>query len=118
MLFVSDRLLFCSDTLISLSVGNTGGIFTRPVDADPTTRTPAGEFNVSVTSGSGASISAELLGESNENALGSAHVAEPVHVLVPDHLVADEFRAVLAQAAEDLIDVVCCSPAATTPPPP
>jgi hypothetical protein len=45
-----DTVLFFSDTLISLSVGNTGEILARPVDGDPTTHPPAGEFYLSVTS--------------------------------------------------------------------
>jgi hypothetical protein len=44
-LFFSDTF---SDTLISLSVGNTGRIFTRPVDVDPTTGRRVGEFHLSV----------------------------------------------------------------------
>lgn len=49
--------------------------------------------------------SAELLGQSDDDALGSADVAEPVAVLVLCQL-ADEFGAVSAQAGKGVLDVV------------
>ena len=58
--------------------------------------------------GAGARISAELLGQADEDSFGPTHVAEPVRVFVSHHIVADELRAVIAQAAEGLIDIVDC----------
>ena len=49
--------------------------------------------------------SAELLGQSDEDALRAAHEAEPVDVLVLRDLV-DELGTVVAQAGDDVVDVV------------
>ena len=49
--------------------------------------------------------SAEFLGEPDEKSFGPTDVAEPIHVLVLDHL-ADELRAVLAEPGERIVDVV------------
>src|SRR5437868_6435248 len=49
--------------------------------------------------------SAEFLREPYEKSSGPADVAEPIRVFVLDHL-ADELRAVLAEPAERLVDVV------------
>src|SRR4051812_34228306 len=49
--------------------------------------------------------SAELLGQSDDDALRAAQEAEPVAVLVLRHL-ADEFATVAAQAGDDVVDVV------------
>jgi hypothetical protein len=40
------------------------------------------------------------LGEPDENAFRPADVAEPVRVLVLDHVIADELRAMLGQPAK------------------
>src|SRR3954451_6038717 len=50
-------------------------------------------------------ISAELLGQSDDDALRATQEAEPVDVLVLRDL-ADEFAAVAAQAGNDVVDVV------------
>lgn len=50
-------------------------------------------------------LSAELLGQPDDDAVGAADVAVPVDVLVLRHL-AHEFGAVGAQAAEDVVDIV------------
>ena len=47
----------------------------------------------------------ELLGESDEKSFGAADVAEPVRLLVLNH-VADELRASLTEPGERLVDVV------------
>jgi hypothetical protein len=52
--------------------------------------------------------SAELFGESDDDALGTADVAEQVAVLEPHHL-ADELGAVGAQAGDHPLDVVGAS---------
>src|SRR5688572_19807579 len=49
--------------------------------------------------------SADLLGQPDDDALGAAHEAEPVDVLVLRDL-ADEFGTVAAQAGNDVVDVV------------
>jgi hypothetical protein len=49
--------------------------------------------------------SADLFGQSDDDALGAADVAEPIDVLVLLQL-ADEFGAVGAQAGDDVLDVV------------
>ena len=49
--------------------------------------------------------SAEFLGESNEELFGSADVAEPIRVFIPDDF-AYELRAALAEPLERLVDVV------------
>jgi hypothetical protein len=49
--------------------------------------------------------SAELLGQSDDDALGAADIAEPIAVLVLRQL-ADEFGAMGAQAGNDGLDVV------------
>src|SRR5207248_9376389 len=51
------------------------------------------------------SISAELLGQSDDDALRATQEAEPVDVLVL-HDLADEFGTVAAQAGNDVVDVV------------
>ena len=51
------------------------------------------------------SSSGEFLGEPYEKAFGPADVAEPIRVLVLDHL-ADELRAVLAEPGEGIVEVV------------
>ena len=43
--------------------------------------------------------------ESDEDALGTADVAEPIHALVVDYI-ADELRAVVAKPGKRLIDVL------------
>src|SRR3954463_9390849 len=48
---------------------------------------------------------AELLGEPDEQSFGSADVAEPIRVLVLNHL-AHELRATLDEPGERLVDVV------------
>jgi hypothetical protein len=50
-------------------------------------------------------VSAELLGQSDDDALRAAQEAEPVDVLVLRDL-ADEFGTVAAQAGNDVVDVV------------
>src|SRR5436189_1434223 len=50
-------------------------------------------------------VSAELLGQSDDDALRATQEAEPVDVLVLRDL-ADEFGAVTAQAGNDVVDVV------------
>jgi hypothetical protein len=50
-------------------------------------------------------ISAELLGQSDDDALGAAQEAEPVEVLVL-HDLTDELATVPAQAGNDAVDVV------------
>src|SRR5687768_736927 len=50
-------------------------------------------------------VSAELLGQSDDDALGATQEAEPVAVLVLRDL-ADEFGTVAAQAGNDVVDVV------------
>src|SRR4051812_28640177 len=50
-------------------------------------------------------VSAELLGQSDDDALRATQEAEPVDVLVLRDL-ADEFAAVAAQAGNDVVDVV------------
>ena len=47
----------------------------------------------------------ELLGEPDEQSFGAADVAEPIRVLVLDH-VANELRAARAEPGERLVDVV------------
>src|SRR6266536_1345960 len=47
----------------------------------------------------------ELLGEPDEKSFGSADVAEPIRVLVLNH-VANELRAARAESGEHLVDVV------------
>src|SRR5919197_6261149 len=49
--------------------------------------------------------SVERLGQCDDDALGAAHIAEPIAVLVL-HDLADKLGAVAAQAAKDVIDVV------------
>lgn len=49
--------------------------------------------------------SAEFLREPYQKSFGPADVAEPIHVFVLDHL-ADELRAVPAEPAERLVDVI------------
>jgi hypothetical protein len=49
--------------------------------------------------------SAELLGQRNDDALGAAHVAEQIDVLVLRHL-ADELGPMGLQAGNDVLDVV------------
>src|SRR3954453_12046698 len=49
--------------------------------------------------------SADLLGQPDENALGAADVAEPIHVFVLDHFV-DDLRAVSAEPRERVVEVV------------
>src|SRR3954449_6743296 len=49
--------------------------------------------------------SAELLGQSDDDALGATQEAEPVDVLVL-HDLADEFGTMAAQAGNDVVDVV------------
>src|SRR3954453_3607056 len=58
-----------------------------------------------VTGAVKASISAELLGQPDDDALRATHEAEPVAVLVLRDL-ADELRAVRAQAGNDVFDVL------------
>src|SRR4051794_41424164 len=58
-----------------------------------------------VTGAVKASISAELLGQPDDDALGATHEAEPIAVLVLRDL-ADEFCTVGAQAVDDVVDVV------------
>src|ERR1700754_611347 len=53
-----------------------------------------------------AGTSSELLGEPDEQAFGPADVAEPIRLLILDHVTADELRAVLAQPSERLVEVV------------
>src|ERR671923_2815417 len=53
----------------------------------------------------GEEVSAELLGQSDDDALRATQEAEPVDVLVLRHL-ADEFGTVAAQAGNDVVDVV------------
>jgi hypothetical protein len=48
-------------------------------------------------------VSAELLGQRNDDALGAADVAEPIAVLVLVQL-ADEFGAIGVQAGKDVLD--------------
>src|SRR5215218_4221951 len=48
---------------------------------------------------------AELLGKPDNDALGAADVAEPIHVLVLHHF-ADQFGAVGAQARDDVVDTI------------
>jgi hypothetical protein len=48
-------------------------------------------------------VSAELLGQRNDDALGAADVAEPIAVLVLVQL-ADEFGAMGVQAGKDVLD--------------
>ena len=50
-------------------------------------------------------MSADLLGQPDENALGASDVAEPIHVFVLDHFV-DELRAVSAEPGERIVEVV------------
>src|SRR5215217_7660484 len=50
-------------------------------------------------------VSAELLGQSDDDALGATQEAEPVDVLVLRDL-SDEFRTVAAQAGNDVVDVL------------
>src|SRR5256714_3903603 len=50
-------------------------------------------------------VSAELLGQSDDDALRATQEAEPVDVLVLRDL-ADEFGTVAAQAGNDVVDVV------------
>src|SRR3954467_9194458 len=50
-------------------------------------------------------VSAELLGQSDDDALRATHEAEPVDVLVLRDLV-EEFGTVAAQAGKDIVDVV------------
>jgi hypothetical protein len=47
----------------------------------------------------------ELLGEPDKNSFGPSDVAEPICILVPDHLV-DELGAALAQPRERIVDVL------------
>ena len=54
-----------------------------------------------------ANASEEFLGERDDDARRASHVAEPVFVLVLDHL-ADEFGAVGAQAGYGVVDVFDC----------
>src|SRR6266571_3349788 len=49
--------------------------------------------------------SADLLGQPDQNALGASDVAEPIDVLVLNHLV-DELRAVLAEPGQRVVEVV------------
>jgi len=51
--------------------------------------------------------SEEFLGQRDDDARGTSHVAEPVLVLVLDHL-ADEFGALGAQASDRVIDAFHC----------
>src|SRR5690349_2800483 len=51
------------------------------------------------------SSSAELLGQADDDALGTAHEAEPVEVLVLGDLV-EGFGPVAAQSCDDVVDVV------------
>src|SRR5258706_11679214 len=51
--------------------------------------------------------SEEFLGQRDDDARRASHVAESVLVLVLDHL-ADEFRAVGAQASDRVIDAFDC----------
>jgi hypothetical protein len=50
--------------------------------------------------------SAECLGQPDEKSFRSADVAEPICVLVLDHLAADKLCAVLAEPGERIVDVV------------
>src|SRR5437588_1169635 len=50
-------------------------------------------------------VSADLLGQPDENALGASDVAEPIHVFVLDNFV-DELRAVSAEPGERIVEVV------------
>src|SRR5262245_36655929 len=50
-------------------------------------------------------VSADLLGQPDENALGASDVAEPIHVFVLDHFV-DELRAVSVEPGERIVEVV------------
>src|SRR5918996_6495609 len=49
--------------------------------------------------------SADLFGQSDENALGASDVAEPIRVFVPNHFV-DELRAMLPEPSERVVEVV------------
>src|SRR3954464_12690618 len=49
--------------------------------------------------------SADLLGQPDEDPLGAADVAEPIHVFVLDHLV-DELGAVLVEPGQRIVEVV------------
>src|SRR5215212_11852743 len=49
--------------------------------------------------------SADLLGQSDEDALGASDVAEPIHVFVLHHFV-DELRAMLAEPGQRIVEVV------------
>jgi hypothetical protein len=51
------------------------------------------------------SLLSELLGEPDENAFGPPDVAEPIHILILNHL-ADEFRAATAEPDERIVDVL------------
>ena len=53
----------------------------------------------------GASL-ADLLGQPYEKSLGPTDVAEPIGVLVPDHLRAHEPGTVLPEAGQRVVDVV------------
>src|SRR4051812_28486807 len=59
----------------------------------------------SLHTGGGTERSAELLGESDDDALGAAQEAEPVDLLVLRDL-ADELGTVAAQAGDDVVDVL------------
>ena len=48
---------------------------------------------------------ADLLGQADEESFGPADVAEPIHVLVLNH-VADELRAALTEPGERIVDVL------------
>ena len=50
------------------------------------------------------SLLPELLGEADENPFGTPDIAEPIDVFVPDQLT-DEFRAMLAEPGERIVDV-------------
>src|SRR5918994_3764343 len=50
-------------------------------------------------------MSADLLGQPDENALGASDVAEPIYVFVLDYFV-DELRAVSAEPGERIVEVV------------
>jgi hypothetical protein len=69
--------------------------------------TAIGYVSLSTALPNAINASKEFLGQRDDDARRSAHIAEPVHVFVLRHL-ADQFTAVGAQAGDRVIDVFDC----------
>src|ERR1700676_4563623 len=90
----------CNPRAISIAPGATSVVSATPTRTPSRARAPGG-----LVRGPFGAPSAELFGQSDDDALGAADVAEPIDVLVLRQL-ADEFGAVGAQARNDVINVV------------